>query len=29
MKGEECHVPHEECMWAAHLPHLGLEPVGG
>jgi len=21
-------VPHEECWWGAHLPYLGLEPVG-
>jgi len=22
-------IPHEECWWGAHLPYLGLEPVGG
>jgi len=22
-------IPHEECGWGAHLPYLGLEPVGG
>jgi len=21
-------VSHEECWWGAHLPYLGLEPVG-
>ena len=27
-KGKVCHT-HEECMWGAHLPSVGLEPVGG
>jgi len=22
-------VPHEQCWWNAHLPYLGLEPIGG
>ena len=22
-------IPHEECWWGAHLPYLGLEPIGG
>jgi len=22
-------IPHKECRWGVHFPHLGLEPVGG
>jgi len=22
-------IPQEECWWGAHLPYLGLQPVGG
>ena len=27
-KGKVCHT-HEECMWGAHLPSVGREPIGG
>jgi len=27
-KGKK-YIPDEECSWGAHLPYLGLEPVGG
>jgi len=28
MEEEDSNMSHEECRWCAHLPYLGLEPVG-